>query len=198
MADFRRKSWIFAIARTDPDCLKRPIAILLLLPLCYTQFGYYGAFIIRRWRMQEAAREARIAALPDGVMQRISLAGIQTQGRWEEEGKECWYKGHLYDVIRQRIQGGTTWLFCLDDEREERLIHGSVDVTGANQDQPDKRAGQTLTISIVDLLCETPVWIIEPLTAVIKQYAPARAHRLPSRYERIITPPPKYPPVLFC
>ena len=170
---------------------------MLLLPLCYAQLGYYGQTIFLQWRMKEAARKARIAALPDAVMLRLSLAELNASGRWEEEGKECWYKGHLYDVIRERTVDGTTWLYCLDDVREERLIEGSVHVTRANLDQPGKQTGHTISISICDLLCETPQWIIEPLPSASKQYSSSGVHRLSSRYAMVVIPPPKYLHVFF-
>jgi hypothetical protein len=148
--------------------------------------------------MKEAAREARVSALPDAVLLRVSLAEMKASGQWEEEGKECWYKGHLYDVIRQRTVGGTTWLYCLDDEREERLIQGSVDVTRANQDQPAKQTGHTIAISICDLICETPRWNIRPLPAATRRYSLMEKRRLTSRYARVVIPPPKCTPAFFC
>lgn len=160
--------------------------------LLYSQVGYYGQTIFLQWRMKEAAREARIAALPDKVLERISAARVQ----WAEEGKECWYEGHLYDVIRQRTADGSTWLYCLDDEREERLIAGSVDVTRATQDQPGRQT--RITFSICDLLCQTPHWVIEPLPPVSKQYISPGVYRLSSCYARVVIPPPKGTPVLFC
>jgi hypothetical protein len=177
--------------------LKRTITILLLLPLCYTQFGYFGQTILLQWRMKEAARAARIAALPDDAMLRVSLTELYASGRWEEEGKECWYKGHLYDVIRERTVGGATWLYCLDDEREERLIDGSLNATRANLDQPGRQTGHTISISICDLLCETLEWTIEPSPPVQKQYSSSGVRRLSSRYMRVVIPPPKFLLVFF-
>jgi hypothetical protein len=171
---------------------------LLLLPLCYTQFGYYAQTLFLQWRMKEAAREARISALPDAAMLRISVAELNRSGRWEDQGKECWYKGHLYDVIRQRTAGGTTWLYCLDDESEEGLIHGSVDVTRANQEQPGGQTSHTIAISICDLLCETPRWNILPSPDVCRQYFPLNVYRLTTRFVRVVVPPPKCTPEYFC
>jgi len=145
--------------------------------------------------MKEAANEARIAALPDAVMLRVSVAELNASGRWEDEGRECWYKGHLYDVIRQRTVSGTTWLYCLDDEGEEQLIHGAVDVTKANQDQPGRQT--RISFSICDLLCQTPQWTIAPLQPIDRQYPTYGVHRLSSRYARIVIPPPKASAWLF-
>ena len=171
---------------------------MLLVPLCYIQFGYYGQFIVQRWRVQKAAREAWLASLPDSAFVRLSLASINASGKWQEEGKECWYAGHLYDVIRQRTTGDATWLFCLDDDREERLIDESVHVTKANQDLPVKRNAQPHLnrLSTGDLLCKTTTWDISPLPSCESPYYPGEDDRLAARPSDIVIPPPK-PAVSF-
>ncbi|HXO74450.1 MAG TPA: hypothetical protein VN824_04450, partial [Puia sp.] len=105
-----------------------------MLLLLYTQLGYYGQFLILQWQMKEAAREASLVALPDTAFFRVSLADVNARGKWEEAGRECWINDHLYDVIRQKTIDGRTWLFCLDDDNEERLIRGSGEFAHAGHD----------------------------------------------------------------
>ncbi len=171
--------------------MKKLLTILLLLPLFYTQLGYYGQFILLQWQMKEAAREAWIMELPDAAFLKVSLAEVNATGKWEEAGKECWYKGHLYDVIRQQSAGNDTFLYCMDDESEERLIHQSEQVTRANQDHPDKKTGHALTLSIGDIVCERPSLCIAPAGCVWQPYTCSRSWRLPFRYTEILVPPPK-------
>lgn len=171
--------------------MKRSIIILLFLPVLYTQLGYFGQFTWRQWQLKEAAREARLRALPDAEFVRIDQAGIDAAGTWEERGKECRYHGHMYDVMRSRTIGGTTWLFCLDDENEERLDRQSDRVIRCNQDQPDKRTGHALSLSIGDLICERPHWSLAAPDRILRQYAYADGQTLPARYPEIAGPPPK-------
>ncbi|HVS98453.1 MAG TPA: hypothetical protein VHE54_18300 [Puia sp.] len=171
---------------------------MLLIPLCYIQFGYYGQFIVQRWRVQQAAREAWLASLPDSAFVRLSLSSVNAAGKWEEEGRECRYNGHLYDVIRQRTAKDVIWLFCLDDEREERLIDASVDVTKANQDLPVNSKSYAHPLSIGDLFCETPQWVIPQPATAGRQFNATGRHPLLSRHARIVIPPPKYPSLFFC
>ena len=167
--------------------MKKAGAISILLLLFYSQVGYYGQVILLQWRMKEAAREARIAALPDRVLERMDAAGVS----WAEAGKECWYAGHLYDVIRQRTSNGTTWLYCLDDEGEERLIDGSVEVTKSNQDLPSRR--NSPTVSIGDIICETLTWEIGSPSRIDVPRYPGEDDRLSTRYSDIVIPPPRTP-----
>ena len=171
--------------------LKKIFYILMLLPLGYTQWAYYGQFIIVQWQMKEAAREAWIAAQPDNAFLRVSLVTIETHGKWEERGKECWYQGHLYDVIRTRISGDTTWLFCLDDEQEEDLIRKNGEITRINTDHPDKNTSHTLCLRSGDLVCERPVWPVPPPGFIQNRYSSNSIYPLPAWDIDIVAPPPK-------
>ena len=171
--------------------MRKCLTILFLLPLFYTQLGYYGQFIVLQLQAKEAAREAWIAALPDAAFVKLRLADVNATGKWEEPGKECWYNGHLYDVTRQVGAGDAAILLCMDDEREERLIHQSEQVTRANQDHPDKKTGHTLTLAIGDIVCERVVWFTPPADRLTQPPPCGRPWRLPTRYSEILLPPPK-------
>lgn len=171
--------------------MKRSMIIVLFLPLFYTTLGYYAQFIVLQWQAKEAAREAWLSALPDAAFVRIDQAAVDARGKWEERGKECRYNDHMYDVIRTRVAGDTTWLFCLDDENEERLDRQSEAVTRASQEHPDKRTGHTLCISIGDIYCESAGWSMPSWGRILRQYAAGRTYRLPGRYPEIAGPPPK-------
>jgi hypothetical protein len=163
----------------------------MFLPLLYTQLGYFGQFIWLQWQIKEAAREARIAALPDAAFVCIDQAMIDAGGTWEERRKECRFNGHMYDVIRSRTTRDTTWLFCLDDENEERLDRQSERVIRTNVEHPDKRTGHALCLSIGDMICERPHWVLSAPGRILRQYPFAADHPLPGRYLEIAGPPPK-------
>lgn len=163
----------------------------MFLPLFYTQLGYYGQFIWRQWQIREAAREARLAALPDAAFVRLDQAAIDAAGTWEERGKEFRFNEHLFDVIRSRTTGDTTWLFCLDDENEERLDRQSDQVIRSNQDHPDKRTGHVLCLSIGDIICDQSQWMLAAPGLTLRQYTVAGDALIPGRYLSIAGPPPK-------
>ena len=165
--------------------------ISILLILFYTQLGYYGQFVIQQWVMKEEAREAWIASLPDRCFFRVRLADVNTAGHWEEAGRECWYNNHLYDVIRRKDDGGVVWLYCMDDEREARLIRQSGEMTHANYDHPDKGANHSLSLRIGDWLAETiSVRVGRPPAPVARHYGYC-APSLSVGYTEIVAPPPK-------
>ena len=163
--------------------MKKGATISLLLLLFYTQMGYYGQFLLQQWRLKEAAREAWIAALPDAAFFRVSQADVDAHGKWEEAGRECWYNGHLYDVIRQRAG----CLYCLDDDNEERLIRQSGEFAheshGAKKTLPSFR--------IADTIVDKPDFTLTQPVVRRHSWSAPISSRLPVRYLRIIVPPPK-------
>ena len=171
--------------------MKRVGAIIIVLLLFYTQLGYYGQFMFLQWQMKEAARESWIAALPDRSFFVVRLSDVNETGKWEEAGKECWYKDHLYDVIRRKTIEDVVWLYCMDDEREEHLIRQSGEFTRATQDCPDKKTNHSLTIGIGDWLAQRVAFVFArpPLFRLI-HFCYDRVS-LPTCFTEILIPPPK-------
>ena len=171
--------------------MKRSLIIGMLLPLFYTQVGYYGQFIWLQWRIKVSAREAWIAALPDAAFVRIDKAVVDANGNWEDRGKECSLNGHMYDVIRSGTIGGVTWLFCVDDENEERLDRQSGQVFRTDQEHPDKKTAHSLSLSLADILCERPGWSVPAPASALRQYIVVITQPLVSHYPENAGPPPK-------
>lgn len=165
--------------------MKRTATILLLLLIGYSQWGYQLRFIIQQYQIKEAAREAWIASLPDKAFLRVRLAEMELYGKFQDGGRECWYRGHLYDIIRQRREGDTLWFFCLDDKNEERLIQRSDAATKTSLDH------HSLTLCAGDLVCETPHWRILPPRGCARQYLSGSDESLPDCYDDILIPPPR-------
>jgi len=83
------------------------------------------------------------------------------------------------------------WLYCMDDEREARLIRQSGEMTHANYDHPDKGANHSLSPGIRDwLVGATSLQVDRPLVSV-KHYYGYRPPSLPVGYADIVVPPPK-------
>jgi hypothetical protein len=171
--------------------MRKAGTISILLILFYGQLGYYGQFVIQQWVLKEEAREAWIAALPDRCFFRVRLADVTAAGHWEEEGKECWYNNHLYDVVRQKTEGGNVWLYCMDDEREAALIRQSGEMTHANNDRPDKKANHSLSLRIGDWVTESISLRVDRPLVPVKHFYGCQPQSLSVGFTQIVVPPPK-------
>lgn len=173
------------------SAVKKTSTISILSILLYTQLGYYGQFVIQQWIMKEEAREAWIAALPDRCLMRVRLADVNATGHWEEAGTECWYNNHLYDVIREKTEGGVVWMYCLDDEQEAKLIRESGEMTHANTDQRGKGANHSLSLGIGDWLAGMISLRVGRPPASVKHPNGYCSRSLLVGYVEILGPPPK-------
>ena len=171
--------------------LKKAGAISVLVILLYTQLGYFGQFVVQQWILKEQAREAWIGALPDRCFFRIRQTDVDSAGRWTEPGRECWYCNLLYDVIRRKTENGIVWLYCMDDEREAKLITKSGEVTHDNQANPDKKASHSFSPRIGDWLAEAISFRVDrPLSPVDLHYGD-RPRLLSVGWTQIFVPPPR-------
>lgn len=104
---------------------------LLVLGVLLLQLAYLGAFPVRRWLAREAAK-VLIAAHPsteDLTHLYFDLPGFQSL-EWEDRGREFRFDGRLYDVVRATTTGTGVEVWCIDDERETRLIDELVHAMG--------------------------------------------------------------------
>lgn len=54
---------------------------------------------------------------------------------WEDEGREFYLHGRLYDVAYTRTVNGRTFIYCLNDTKEEKLLANLVKISGNQVDQ---------------------------------------------------------------
>ena len=170
--------------------MRLTFTILLLSALFYTEIGYYLQFLVEQLELREAAHEAWLSRLPDNRLYSIALDDLNAAGKWQDEGRECWFKGHLYDVVREKAVGARTYAFCMDDEKEAALIEGT---------------GAMVPHDIPSFPRKTGDFIISSYTNTVKQVfrtgRPAQSRsrkRLPEFYRKISPPPPWVSAHPFC
>ena len=87
-----------------------------------------------------------VASLPGSSLELI-IANQNTTFRWEEDGKEFYQDGQLYDVVKSVVKDGNTILYCINDKEEEVLLFR---MQKASKSEDDKRALQILKIQLTD------------------------------------------------
>ena len=87
-----------------------------------------------------------VASLPDSSLELI-IANQNNTFRWEEDGKEFYQDGQLYDVVKSVVKDGNTILYCINDKEEEVLLFR---MQKASKSEDDKRALQILKIQLTD------------------------------------------------
>lgn len=87
--------------------------------LLLSQFGHLALFTIEEIRMEEAFEAKLLKTIPDTALEKIVDDG---QLEWEKAGKEFFYQGNLYDIVRTSTEKGRTVYYALRDHQEKQLI----------------------------------------------------------------------------
>lgn len=121
--------------------LKRITVIPLLLIVVLSQFGYYCFYAYQIYCAKQLAKEQLFNQIPDEALTGIRL-NDNKQIYWEEEGKELSFKGQMYDVVREKVRNGNTYLLCVSDEREDKLLTELSDLIKVNTDANSNNTGK--------------------------------------------------------
>ena len=158
--------------------------------LFVSQIGYHFIYIIQQNEAKEEAERELLAKLPESSLELIDLAANKNDIDWEEEGKEFYLHGQMYDVAKTKDIEGKTILYCLNDKKEELVLQDlSKAVRSGNDQNADNKNGQhTIKFQLTDLFAFTEN------TAIIIQPA-SQEHigfkvSIVSTIKEIITPPP--------
>lgn len=118
--------------------LKKLSLIAIICVLAYSQVGYY--FVIRHSQnLQKRSIKQKIKSqLTDKHLQIISLTDNKKEIYWEEEGKEFFFKGEMFDVVKTKILNGNILLYCINDKKEKELVNHYNTLTKENSSTDKK------------------------------------------------------------
>ena len=102
--------------------MKKITAILILLLLTISHLGYWAVFSYKQYQARKEAQYQLLQTLPDNRFEIIILEDHKQAIIWEEEGKEFYLQGELYDVAKSKIIDGKTFLYCLNDKKEKDIV----------------------------------------------------------------------------
>lgn len=158
--------------------------------LFLSQAGYHIIFTIRQFEIKEEVKQQLLASLPETVLDIIDAESNKAAIDWEEEGREFYLHGQMYDVAFTKIVNGRTLIYCLNDKREEKLVKDLNKLLYANTNKPgSNHPGQQL------IKFQSPDFILsaEPLSSPQQQPKQKyfyREEKLTSVITELITPPP--------
>lgn len=77
-----------------------------------------------------------LASVPEQLLQVINADVNKEAIEWEEAGKEFFLHGQLYDVAYIKTVNGHTFIYCLNDHKEDQLLKNLSAVAAGQSDQP--------------------------------------------------------------
>ena len=148
--------------------MKKSLTISFLLLLFFSQPGYYFIYVIQQYQLKESIKEKLLATIPEASLDIIDAGINKNDIEWEEEGKEFYLHGLLYDVAAIKIINGRTLIYCLNDKKEEQLLQDLAKAVSSGNDQntTSKHGGHTVKFQLLDyiILSENTITIGKPVT----------------------------------
>jgi len=134
--------------------LRKLLTISCLLLVFACQMGYYFFYVGERAAAQHEMKAAMLAGLPDESYQIIVLEKNSNAIFWEEEGKEFYLNGKLYDVAKSSVKDGATYLYCLEDSGEDAIIKNLANnaQTGNEASSNGKGSRHQFKFQLTDLI----------------------------------------------
>jgi hypothetical protein len=106
--------------------LKKLVTILMLTLLLYNAVGYYFVFQYQHQKAEEEFQEylsSSIISDDDLTIFKVPVeeyAAKQTNGFDRVEG-DFEQNGKFYEIVKQRLENDTIFIYCLNNEKEEAL-----------------------------------------------------------------------------
>ena len=94
---------------------------------------------------KESIKEKIIAQLKEEDLEVVSFSNKNIY--WEEEGKEFYLNGEMYDVVKTKTINGKLMLYCINDKKEKQLIDNYNSIT-KNNSSSDKKGKNIVDNSI--------------------------------------------------
>jgi hypothetical protein len=112
--------------------MKPMLILLLLFVFAYLQMGYYFHSLSKRQEAKNEFEQKLKSTLPANAYTKFDWNVIKYKVEWEEDGKEFWLNGQLYDVAYKQVVDGKTFLICLSDNKEEQIVEQQMKLTANN------------------------------------------------------------------
>ncbi len=135
-----------------------------------------------------------LAGIPDNYLTVFDAGTSNKDISWEEKGKEFTLDGNRYDVAKTRIINGKTFLYCINDKKEEQVLKERSNAVKSGTDQnanTNNQPGHIVKFQINDCILfglEKPTAAAQPDP---QEYADLTVAMV-SSFKKVITPPPNF------
>ena len=166
--------------------MKKTAAIFFLLFLFISQIGHILLYCVQLRHFKDLAQKEIMAGMQLGFCEIIEDdAAIH----WENAGQEFSKNGEWYDVVAIKKSRGKTFLYCLNDRNEARLVKAFASLI-ASSSANGKSDHTVVKFHVTDqyiILTETVLACIPQ----VKHYHESHSPCLCCTYAESLVPPPR-------
>jgi hypothetical protein len=146
--------------------------------------------MFQQYEIKEVVKQELLSKLPESSLEIIDANFYKNDIEWEEEGKEFYLHGQMYDVAFIKVINEKKLIYCLNDSKEEELLKriASVVNSGNEQNSSNKDGHHTIKFQLSDFI------ILAQQVTVIREPVPVKyidhTVALITNIAEIFTPPP--------
>ncbi|MBE9467685.1 MAG: hypothetical protein IMY72_05100 [Bacteroidetes bacterium] len=105
---------------------KKIVAILLLIFFVYNYVGFFSLFLFNQYKIKKEVKHQIKQQVPvnELVLLKIPFELEKTRNLiFQRIHKgEFRYKGKMYDIVKSNVKNDTTFYYCINDTKEEKLF----------------------------------------------------------------------------
>lgn len=171
--------------------MRKAATILLFFIIFCSESGYYFFYSFQQYQLKQQAKKEFLSSIPAASFEMIEQEKNAHLIQWEEDEKEFYLNGQLYDVKKTVKTNGKTILYCLNDIKEELLIK---EMSNAAQQGDNKSTGKKnnhpLKFQLNDFLVDSTEILSIP-SSCLQQFFFRFNETVFATGKEIIVPPPR-------
>lgn len=182
------------ICSSQQTALKKALVILLLFSFLLQVLGYHLVF---RYRQSDIKKEARRnlrrkvdPSLTEVFRFPLAASAAAEMPVWIDK-HEFTYKGEMYDVISQKVEGDRLVIRCLNDKKEKELMEHYKDLVKREFDQRSKKKATLLLKLISTGILSGPDCTQQVAATASPRNMDRRRPSLLQTSADVLTPPPQ-------
>lgn len=173
--------------------MRKTIVTALLILFTASQAGYYFVY---RYQQNKIQQEVMLQIKNNVRQQALQVIILQQNARdicWKEEGKEFILHGELYDVAEIKTVNGKSFLYCINDNKEEKLLQQfAAAVKSATDNNPANKGSKAeYKFQISDLYSYSSAEKILTIDFYKENKYILFISPLPSSVKKVNAPPPR-------
>jgi hypothetical protein len=119
--------------------MKLRLLFFSILALCLLNtVGYFPVFKLAQRQIYNDIEALIEQSFSNDHLHLISISSENQHAlHWQRAGKEFWYNGQLYDIVRLEKKDGITHYYCIKDTAETRLAYQYIEYLKTQTDGTD-------------------------------------------------------------
>ena len=115
--------------------------------MALSQCGYYCFCTFKIYLAKQAAKEQILKQIPENLLTKICAEDYGKAIEWEDAGKEFKLNGAMYDVVKVKNENGKSYIYCIDDKKEDHLLKLLDKVVKSNIENSPSKSSKHSTSS---------------------------------------------------